>query len=557
MKKYLKSLSLLALNFSLTGCPGNPCTSTSDATIQAIAYSTDYYVEQEPSLQRFSSCQELEEYNKNLGPNYFDYIGYNYPDSNFSFSQCIAPMNHDAVATSAPLSPHSGSSSTVSENRQERDVQEADMIKTWNDQIFIARNTEVSVVDRVSLKNLGTFYFENSLSPIKLLLSEKLLIVLLWTSTGIETQIFSLSSGALPKPNRKMKFSGSLRDASLANNKLLLVLKQDSADPLDVPCDKIHHLYNSSSGARHLVSVHKIDLTTFADDSMGIIQRSSDSVYVTKANLYSADANYNSTALVKIGNIFSSESVKPVSAGQVEGSLLSEWSLKENLEKNYLAVATNGNLNNLRLLRDNGDGKLVEISDVGGFGAWESTKAVRYVGDFAYVVTFRVTDPLWAVDLSVPEHPVMVGKLMVPGFSSYLHPINTGKLVGVGLDVGAQVSLFDVTNPAELSRLDVRMFGYYSRSEAASDHRAFFYDSTDNTIAFPIDDTESTNCAVLMNVSGSKLEYITKFTHGDISYKARILRILKLNGVIYTLSDIGIKSHTPKTGGYTEMKLAL
>ena len=79
-------------------------------------------------------------------------------------------------------------------------------------------------------------------------------------------------------------------------------------------------------------------------------------------------------------------------------------------------------------------GKLVETGRVAGLGRGEQVKAVRWFDDAAVVVTFRQTDPLHTVDLSDPDRPRLVGTLHVPGFSSYLHPVGGGLLVGVGRD---------------------------------------------------------------------------------------------------------------------------
>lgn len=52
----------------------------------------------------------------------------------------------------------------------------------------------------------------------------------------------------------------------------------------------------------------------------------------------------------------------------------------------------------------------------------------------AYVVTFRQTDPLFAIDVSDPTRPKVLGELKIPGFSEYLHPVGDGLLLGVGRD---------------------------------------------------------------------------------------------------------------------------
>ena len=97
------------------------------------------------------------------------------------------------------------------------------------------------------------------------------------------------------------------------------------------------------------------------------------------------------------------------------------------------------------------DGALVETGRVAGLGKGEQIRAVRYFGDIAAVVTFRQTDPLYLLDLS--GEPRVVGELKVPGFSTYLHPLGNGLLMGLGQDAtstgqvsGMQVSVFDVSD---------------------------------------------------------------------------------------------------------------
>lgn len=542
MKRSFELLFLITFIFLLSGCSDDAC----EVATPVLPLETSQTVvlpdipDTKPNLRRFRSCEEMEEYNKTL-PTY-------------SYGLDVAPMNSSRCGIQPYwlASDRHNSHGTIGENRHESDVQESDFVKTWNDQIYVAKNTEVSIIDRVTLKKQGSLYFENSQGPIELLVGEKSLVALVPKLGGIESHFFSLSRNLLPKARKKMEFSGYLREASLANDTLLLVFEQDSAKPSSIPCDKIHYLYDASAGARNSVVVHKIKLGTLADDAVGLIQNSVQAVYVTKANLYVADSSYTSTSVVKIKNTFSAEALDFSAIGSIPATLLSEWSLKENLEKNYLAVATHRPTNNLHLLRDNNDGHLKPISEIGAFGNWERMMAVRFLGDYAYIVTFRFTDPLWAIDLAVPEHPVIVGKLEVPGFSSYLHPINGEKLVGIGQDNGTQINLFDIRNPAQLSRIDVKTFNSHSRSEAGSDHRAFFHDNLDSTFGFPIHDS-----AYLMSASGNTLSQTAKFSHDDISKGARILRIFKIKGVYFTLSNKALKSHEPKKDTFSEKMLAL
>ena len=87
---------------------------------------------------------------------------------------------------------------------------------------------------------------------------------------------------------------------------------------------------------------------------------------------------------------------------------------------------------------------------------------MRWFDDLAIVVTFRQTDPLYAIDLSDPADPRLLGELKIPGFSEYLHPLGEHRLIGMGQDAdldgmtrGAQAALFDVTDLTNPRQIDV------------------------------------------------------------------------------------------------------
>src|SRR5690606_30980211 len=109
-----------------------------------------------------------------------------------------------------------------------------------------------------------------------------------------------------------------------------------------------------------------------------------------------------------------------------------------------------------------------------------------------YVVTFRQTDPFYTVDLSDPTAPRVVGELKIPGFSSYLHPIDDDLVIGVGQQAddrgvpqGSKVSLFDVTDlasPTEVATWTLPA----SQSRVEHDHHAFLYWPATKQLVMPL-----------------------------------------------------------------------
>lgn len=112
-----------------------------------------------------------------------------------------------------------------------------------------------------------------------------------------------------------------------------------------------------------------------------------------------------------------------------------------------------------------------------GIGQGEQLYATRFSDDgkYAYVVTFRQTDPLWIIDLQDPTMPTIVGELFVPGWSDYIFPRGDTLLtVGRGdRGQGLGVSLFDLSDPTNPRVVDQITLGLGdTTSEANTDHRA-------------------------------------------------------------------------------------
>ena len=172
--------------------------------------------------------------------------------------------------------------------------------------------------------------------------------------------------------------------------------------------------------------------------------------------------------------------------GTVEGYLDSRYSLDE--KDGYLRVAATlededyRDTNALYIL----DGSLKEVGRVSGFAKNESIKAVRYVGNTAYVITYEQTDPLFVIDLSNPTKPAILGEVKIDGFSTMLVPIDDNTVLGLGVytaDVegismqvrdGFKLALFDVSDKLHPKVLDEKAYPGCD-SEVMSEPRALIY----------------------------------------------------------------------------------
>ncbi len=134
----------------------------------------------------------------------------------------------------------------------------------------------------------------------------------------------------------------------------------------------------------------------------------------------------------------------------------------------------------------------------------EMMQGVRFLADRAYVVTARQIDPFYVIDISDPSDPFIAGEVELPGFSTYLHPLNANVVASVGYHTteqgaprGVKVELFDVSELDTPRSVGVQVFGDTgSQSEAVFDpHAVTFLAATDDAyrIALPIDVFETPN----------------------------------------------------------------
>lgn len=132
----------------------------------------------------------------------------------------------------------------------------------------------------------------------------------------------------------------------------------------------------------------------------------------------------------------------------------------------------------------------------------EQLHAVRFLADRAYVVTARIVDPLYVIDLTDPAAPCIAGELEIPGISTYLRPLGPPEsqlLLAVGLQMdaaglrqGVKVELFDVRDIGQPRSIGAQAFGTTGTwSEAVSDPHALTFlkipgDPVRHRLALPI-----------------------------------------------------------------------
>lgn len=257
-------------------------------------------------------------------------------------------------------------------------------------------------------------------------------------------------------------------------------------------------------------------------------------------------------------------------SGAVRGYLLNQFSMSEH-EGNLRTASTEepawwsppegaGSSESVVTVLGEREGRLVRLGQVDGLGRGERIYAVRFIGTRAYVVTFRQTDPLYALDLSDPARPALRGELKIPGFSSYLHPIDETTLIGVGQAAdaqgrtqGTQVSLFDVSDISSPRRIAQRALDG-DWSEAESDHHAFTWWAPTRTLVLPVQSYGRDGRPAFLGAVGLTVARDTGITPigrvrhpGPADAWSPVRRSLVAGDALYTVSDTGVMASSLAT----------
>ncbi len=289
--------------------------------------------------------------------------------------------------------------------------------------------------------------------------------------------------------------------------------KLPQVDGSCLPANNIYFREKSKDSAYTIVTSIRLEKPEELVDSLSFLA-DSDHCYMSQNAIYLAACdwwNYGQkecdyTDMVKIS--YQNGNFSLAAQGKVKGSLDDQFSMDE--KEGYLRVVTTvdhyqlvgkkenvwqryiGRSNSLYVL----DGDLKLVGSLENLAEDERIYSVRFLGDIVYFVTFRNTDPLFSVDLSDPKHPVLLGALKIPGFSDYLHPYGENLLLGIGYDAGEEgaincvkLTMFDISDPRNVTEKHTLLLEDYNTSEACSNHRAVLVDKKKDMIGLPLGGT--------------------------------------------------------------------
>lgn len=525
-------------------------------------------------------------------------------------------------------------------NNQVEGVDEADLVKTDGSYIYSISESRVVVTDVQDPEKMtvaAELPFTQETYPEQLFLSGDTLIVMgsrfsAMPMDGIprsqqpylgltSVYMYDVSNPQSPRLVREFGAEGDLSGARLADNILYFVtnvypdywmLEEQDEPELrphrydsnnggeiePVPYDNIAILPGTMEGNYSVITTIDLNAPETNDISTEGFLGGSEQLYMNEENLY-----LTATAYVPLSDEEMSSSseiaswmpqqantevfkfslngtaVEFLASAQLTGSLLNQFSMDEH--NGYFRAATTEGIawdvaspskNHLFIL----DSQMNQVGSVEDLAPGERIYSARFIGDKAYMVTFKETDPLFVIDVSAPSSPEVLGELKIPGFSNYLHPLDKDHLIGFGYDTklvpvkngeplvvtgGIKISLFDVSDFAAPVEKDTEIIGGPGTYSALQyDHKALFTHAENNLFGFP--------AALYEETTGEYIEFegegalIYTITPDGITQAASLIeqtgnqyedwntatqRILYVGKVLYTIANGEIKSYNLET----------
>ena len=501
-----------------------------------------------------------------------------------------------ALPESAPEADGSTSTANKSygnTNTQENGVDEGDIIKTDGSYLYVSNvgGETVSIVDITNeeMKISAAIRVDSKKIIKELYIRENNLVIVggkydikpdvyAYSDDGrvyyggyndVDTfvQIYDITDRTAPKLVTEYSQQGEYGSSRMIGEKLYTVstyyvdISADNYRDYCIPeaeingvCEKISadciSVIEESEASTYAV-ITTLDVASDTEPECEAILGDCDELYATSKGLFISETDYDEKTYEEITKIYRFEYTdKGVSfkcMGKVAGYINDQFSMSydgeyfriattlnktevsaESADDMAISSSTSNRVNNLYILNNN----MQIVGKVEDLAQGETIKSVRFVGNMAYVVTFRQTDPLFVIDLTDPQKPTVKGELKIPGFSEYLHPITENLLVGVGYDGNefgtngdCKVSLFDVSNPYEPKESSVLTVsdGKAACDSLTANNHKLYIKLSENEFAVPFivysyvesgDYLKNNNyvCYIRYKLAGDKLCEVARYT---------------------------------------------
>lgn len=331
---------------------------------------------------------------------------------------------------------------------------------------------------------------------------------------------------------KNIEIDGNFYDERMINNYVYVVVTENTGNILrnidgnisinmpeitingitkPIPVDDIYYV-NRSERIDSMTHIVSIDIFDDKIDEKSFLLGSSQNMYVSNENIYLACQEYLHFYSIWEGNYYeqytivhkisiNNGNIEYLAKGKVPGYTLNQFSMDEH--NGFFRIATQkwgDSSTNVYILNKN----MNRTSEIEGIAPGETMHSARFMGDKAYLVTFKKIDPFFTLDLSDPYTPKILGELKIPGYSDYLHPYDENHIIGIGKDTvepleefewtrnfawyqGIKIALFDVSdfkNPKEVAKVIIGDRG--TDSPVLYEHKAFLFDRERELLVLPV-----------------------------------------------------------------------
>lgn len=549
----------------------------------------------------------------------------------------------DSVGSTESSSSSSNTKDYSTTNIQVENVDEADIVKTDGDYIYSISEDNVIITDVKDPKQpkvVATIQSEDDDIPEDIILYKDKLVVI--STKGNQTQryyynnrmntvvkIYNITSREKPVLTKSYEMyepyytsrcvdnvlyvisSGNLRKE---DDEIVVGYNEDNMEK-EMSIDKIKYLKDVKTTKQTLISTVDLNNET-ADIKLDSYLMNISNAYVSENAIYLLNQKYNNDSKIPIKLLFGfkgvfgledyyemdsesgyytemykfdiKENVEYKTQTKVKGKTINQYSLDE--KDNHLRIALYDNDGSRVAIFDE-DLKQIGISDNVAKG--EKMYSSRFIGDKVYFVTYKTMDPLFVMDLSNETKPKVLGKLKIPGYSTYLHPYDENHIIGIGMEtkeiinrnsngkvisttakvVGMKMALFDVSNvnsPVQIS--SVVIGDSRTTSAILTNPKALLFSKEKSLIAIPVNNysqdfevTSSNNYETMINnytkygkpynaegyfvyninvQDGFKLKGVITHEKTNATYyysNSKLLRGLYIDNNLYTVSETMIK----------------
>lgn len=440
--------------------------------------------------------------------------------------------NESVQEETAPPKENAGDNKDFYETYQQVEgVAEADVIKTDGKFIYYLSGNYIYVIDlngevlnKTSVSNTKCEYLQ-----AEMFLVENKLVYMYSRDYGDSCSVdtYEISEGGKLTLGGSFTQEGQYITSRLIGDKLYMVSYKNMYDFKDAVVDKPvtyiptyeindkaetvkaeNVVINNASEFYGYAVISQVDINSIDDTIVKTTFTNSPTVYCNKDNIYLI-SNFNKYEMVKekdfsyytstlhcyVTRFSVKNNLALTGRTIIDGFVKDQFSADE--YDGYFRIAVRRDVDNALYVFDK-NFKL--CSCVGDMGKGEQIKSVSFEGDKAYIVTFRQTDPLYTIDLSNPEKPVILDELKISGFSTHLRRFKDNLLLGFGNEAderngivtGIKLSMFEEDESGKQTEIAKVVISaendsvyYYVDSPATSDHKYLLINSEKNIIGFP------------------------------------------------------------------------